>query len=251
MKRIFLSLAAIAFVAAGSMSVTSCGSDDSTTPPVVNDDNTPGTDDNTPGTDDNTPGTDDNTQPTNHFFTWEGVDYAIDQTTTGVIVNQSSEIRVFDVDLDGDGQGDVICSRWIIASHDGNDWLQNATTGVDFGLFVPIDEVNNTAIWPHESDDIYLRDSQVYENGQELGSTGITSFAFGINVWDEDADEINYESVTTYGTGTVEINYDGYMDGVKGFILNSGKGVDAKPVASGKLTSMKVDMSNIETVSIR
>lgn len=55
MKRIFLSLAAIAFVAAGSMSVTSCGSDDSTTPPVVNDDNTPGADDNTPGTDDNTP----------------------------------------------------------------------------------------------------------------------------------------------------------------------------------------------------
>src|SRR5690606_4957489 len=35
MKKVFLSLATIAFVAAGSLTVTSCGSDDSTPGPVV------------------------------------------------------------------------------------------------------------------------------------------------------------------------------------------------------------------------
>ena len=34
MKKVFLSLATIAFVATGSLTMTSCGSDDSTTNPV-------------------------------------------------------------------------------------------------------------------------------------------------------------------------------------------------------------------------
>ena len=145
----------------------------------------------------------------------------------------------------------MICTRWIIASHDTDNWLQTATTGVDFGLFIPVDVANNQALWPHEADDIYLRDSQVYENGQVLGDTGITTFGIVFNVWDEDAETINYEAGAVYSTGTVAISYDGYMDGPKGFTLSSGKGVDSKPVSSIKLTNMKLDMTNIETVSLK
>src|SRR5690606_39403776 len=53
MKKVFLSLATIAFVAAGSLTVTSCGSDDSS--PVIPTPPGPGNDDNTP-IDDTTPG---------------------------------------------------------------------------------------------------------------------------------------------------------------------------------------------------
>src|SRR5690606_12381651 len=143
MKKVLLSLAALAFVATGTVS---CSSDDG------GPNNGGGTNDDTPGTGDDTPGGDDtqggdDTPGGTSTFTWDCAEYDVDTATTGVVVNAESQMRAFNLDTDGDGEGDTIVTRWIVYTHAGDDF-QTASEGVYTEVYIPVNGDN--AVYPHE-----------------------------------------------------------------------------------------------------
>src|SRR5690606_25771148 len=141
MKKVFLSMAAIAFVAVGSLTVTSCGSDDSNpTPPEP------------PVT-------------TGSKFTWAGTDYTMDMTTTGVVVNAENQMIGYNI---GTEEEPVLATRWIFISHEGegtSDW-QTAENALWTQIFVPVN--GDTPVYPQEAEEVFLLRSE--EHTSELQS---------------------------------------------------------------------------------
>lgn len=221
MKKMFLSLATIAFVAAGSLTVTSCGSDDSSPviPPVTE---------------------------TASKMTWGGTDYTLDTTTTGVVINAQSEMIGYNI---GTEEEPVIATRWIVISHegDGSEW-QTSENAVWNQVFVPVD--GNTAVYPHESDELFLLTTEVVVGGDSVADPeGITAFSMNIAVWDEDEEKINYTTSTTFAEGTVSVNFDGEMNGPLGFTLSGGKSTsNLKSLKATQLTKQSVDLNNVEKI---
>ena len=237
MKKVFLSLAALAFVATGTVS---CSSDDGGSAPA---DDTPGNDD-TPGGDD-TPGTESN------VFNWDGADYAVDTTTTGVIVDSDSNIQVYELDTDGDGEADEIVSRWIVISHEGTDF-QTSSNDVWTNIYVPVDLEAQEVLWPHEATEYYLLGTEVYVGGESVADPDtISAFDFAIDVWDEDGEQIVYTTSTTFAEGTVNVDFDGFMDGPYGFTLTSGTSVSSVNAVSKSIQLEKgnVDLNNAKKIN--
>ena len=227
MKKVFLSLATIAFVAVGSLTVTSCGGDDSTPGP-------------TPVPPVETAGK----------FTWAGTDYAMDMTTTGVVINAENQMIAYNI---GTEEAPVLATRWIIISHEGegsSDW-QNSNNAVWNQIFVPVD--GQTAVYPHESEDIYLLSSEVVVDGESVSNEDmetVTAFSINFAVWDEDGETINYTTSTTFPEGTVNLSFNGTMYGPLGFTLSGGKSTSsAKSLkATTQLTKGTVDFSNVQKI---
>lgn len=227
MKKMFLSLAAIAFVAAGSLTVTSCGGDDSTTPPpppppVVS----------------------------SGKMTWSGTDYKLDTTTTGVVINASNQMIAYNI---GTEEEPLLATRWIVISHEGEgtEW-QTAENAIWNQIFVPVD--GTTAVYPHESEVHYLLLSEVVVGGEVVSNEDmetVTAFDIDFAVWDEDGEKINYTSSTTFPEGKVSLTFDGAMNGPLGFTVSSGKSnvANLKSFKSVKLTNGAVDFNNVQTVN--
>jgi len=224
MKKVFLSMAAIAFVAVGSLTVTSCGSDDSNPtpePPVT----------------------------TGSKFTWAGTDYSVDTTTTGVVINAENQMIAYNI---GTEEEPVLATRWIIISHegDGSQW-QTSENAVWTQIFVPVD--GNTAVYPAESDEHYLLASEVVVGGESVSNEDmetVTAFDINFAVWDEDGATINYTTSTAFPEGTVSVNFDGEMNGPLGFTLSGGK--SASNFTSFKATQLtsgaSVDFNNVQKI---
>lgn len=232
MKKIFLSLSAIALLAVGTVS---CGSDDGGTPPVV-----------TPPI--VTPP--DVTPPAESAskFTWSGIEYPMDVTTTGVVINAQSQMIAYNI---GTEEEPMLATRWIVISHEGEgtDW-QTSNNALWTQIFVPVD--GQTAVYPHESEDIYLLSSEVLIEGEYVSNEDmetVTAFSIGFNVWDEDEGKINYTTSTTFPEGTVNLSFNGDMNGPLGFTLSGGKSAsNLKSLIGTPLTKETVDFSSVQKI---
>lgn len=226
MKKVFLSLATIAFVAVGSLTVTSCGGDDSApvTPPVTPPVETAGK------------------------FTWAGTDYPMDTTTTGVVVNAESQMVAYNI---GTEEEPVLATRWIVISHEGEgtEW-QTSSNALWTQVFVPVD--GTTAVYPHESEELYLLASEVSIGGEIVSNEDmetVTAFSMNIAVWDEDGEKINYTTSTTFPEGTVNLSFNGTMNGPLGFTLSGGKSAsNLKSLKATKLSNGSVNINNVQKV---
>lgn len=226
MKKLILSLAALAMISVGAVS---CGSDDGGTNPNPN-----------PTPVDDTP------IVTGNSFSWGGSSYEVDTTTTGVIINSEGSIVPYNI---GTEEEPVIATRWIFITHDG-EW-QTADNAVWTQVFIPVD--GDTALWPHEADEFYLLATEVVVGGDSVADPeGITAFSIGVNVWDEEGETINYTTSTTFAEGVVSLNYDGFMDGPYGFTLSASSSTSVKSsVSASQLTNMKINTNEIQKVEKR
>lgn len=222
MKKVFLSLATIAFVAVGSLTVTSCGGDDSVTPtppPVVE---------------------------SNGKMTWGGTDYGFDTTTTGVVINAQNQMIAYNI---GTEEEPVLATRWIFISHEGEgtEW-QTSENALWTQVFVPVD--GETAVYPHESDELFVLATEVMIGGESVADPeSISAFSMNIAVWDEDGETINYTTSTTFAEGKVDLTYDGIMNGPLGFTVSSGKSTsNLKSLKATQLTSKSVNFNGVQKI---
>jgi len=233
MKKVFLSLAAIAFVAAGSLTVTSCGGDDSTPNPG------------------NGGGGGGDDQPiVGSKLTFAGEEYQLDSTIIGVVGNSTNGPSTYNVDTDGDGTNDTVCTLWIIGSYEGSNY-QNSQVGADYMIYVPVDGAN--IVYPHESSELYLAYADVWVDGDSVigNDSEISSFDMTINAVDEENETIDYNASVGFTEGLATVDFNGYLDAYYYFNLTSGKGVKAKPVVGGKYVHTKVDLNNVKVGKLK
>lgn|SRR5690606_9941008 len=168
MKKVFLSLAALAFVATGSLTMTSCGSDDST--PV-----TP-----TPPADDTTPQPNPQQDNTVRF---DGVDSPLDFSYYELIVRdyetQSGgtveNVAVYNFPGGGYANGFYVNVGYNMTeeSVDTYHWalvlVKNESIIIENGMIQDF----GTTVYPHqaEEDEISWRSAYVQIDGEEFGST--------------------------------------------------------------------------------
>ena len=222
-------MAAIAFVAAGSLTVTSCGSDDSN--PTTGGDDTPPVE-------------------TAGKMSWAGTDYGVDTTIVGVFGNSTDGPTVYNVDTDNDGTGDTPSTAWIIGSFVGDDY-NSAETLIENILYVPIDGEN--LVYPNESETVYLVNTSVVVDGSSMiaEDATISGFTMNINVMDADEATMNYDAATTFSSGTANIVFDGPLDGYYYFTAGSGKGVNGVNILGAKVTNTKLNVTNAKTVMLK
>lgn len=237
MKKVFLSLAALAFVATGAVS---CSSDDGGTTggndDVVNDD--------TPGGDD-TPGEESN------VFNWNGTDYEVDTTIMGMIGTSADGASLFELDLDQDGTVDVLATQWIIGAFNGPvGGYGSATDVVETSIYVPVagEGENLTLVYPQEAEEIYLASTAVLTNGTVVApaeTDQITEFSLMINFVDdenEDDKSIDYQTSTVFTSGTVSVDFNGVLDGYYYFTPQSGQSVSVSSALSNGRVAGKADL---------
>jgi|GEM_PF-1689159 len=250
MKKVFLSLAALAFVATGTVS---CSSDDggSNNGGGTNDD-TPGTGDDTPGTGDDTPGTESN------VFNWGGNQYDIDTTLMGFIGTADGP-TVYNVDTDGDGEGDTQMTSWIVATFGGTDY-QSSSDLVQTEILVPVgvDGENLTLIYPHESETVYLQNAFVFVGGEVVApaeTDEISAFDIQFNVVDAEGETIDYTTSTTFTSGEVSLEFNGTLDAYYYFTQDTaassfGKASNVEFGGKG-MVKRSLDKSNVVEFSIQ
>ncbi|RRJ93095.1 hypothetical protein EG240_01060 [Paenimyroides tangerinum] len=240
MKKIFLSLSAIALLAVGTVS---CGGDDSSTPPVVN------------PTDD-TPGTGDDTVPgeAQGAFVYDGQQY--DLTNMHFLVNgsQSAGIQLINVGTEAEP---VIVSRWVALAYNSTpEDVANATHYYQFSFDLPTEEGTNAAgettyalLFPNEVEptDFTIRGVYAEYNLQplNLGTIAAAGISFETFQYGE-----NVESLTTnssvFGADansvTIGHEFDGEFVGIGFSNLNqSGK-------VNGALKIGKVDFKQVSEI---
>lgn len=230
MKKVFLSLAALAFVATGAVSCSSDDGGNGGEDPGQNDDN-PGGDDDTPGGDDDTPGTEGN------VFNWDGTDYAVDTTVFGWVGTADGPTPL-NVDTDGDGAGDTVMTQWVIGAFNGPaGGYGDATDLVETSIFVPVEGEGEDAqvVLPQESEEIYLANTVVVVGDQVVApgeADEITGFSMMINfVDDEDENRenwtIDYETATEFTSGAVSVAFNGALDAYYYFSPEEGQSVSS------------------------
>lgn len=199
MKKVFLSLATIAFVAAGSLTVTSCGSDDSTPNPE-------------PG-----PGP----EPTSNYVEWDGSKSSVDGS-------------MFEIQGTGTGQN-FQPSLYTLTNQEGHYlryyttyWqgdIENATEIADLAVYGMISyyaqvkdvELNDqgqvvdyTFVNPNEAEVIRPAGASLYFDGTSVGqatAAGITVNTFVMSAGEGTA---SFEGQSTHGTaGTAKVTYNG------------------------------------------
>ena len=249
MKKVFLSLAALAFVATGAVS---CSSDDG-----GNGGENPGQNDDTPGEGDDTPGTEGN------VFNWNGTDYTVDTTIMGNIGTQQEGSSLFELDLDQDGTTDVLATQWVIGAFNGPvGGYGDATNIVETSIYVPVagEGENLTLVYPQEAEEIYLANTVVLTDGAVVAPTEsdqITEFSLMINFVDDESEDnktIDYETSTSFTSGTVSVDFNGALDGYYYFTPQSGTSVSStssnarvigKASLGEKVQGRKLNVNNI------
>lgn len=174
MKKVFLSLATIAFVAAGSLTVTSCGSDDSNPGPGPG----PG-----PGGDDNPPvGQADNTVRANgtdsplDFSYYELItrDYPLVDDEGEPTGETIEEVNVYNYPDGGYANGYYVNVGYNMSESGEADTyhyalvlVQNPSITVEGGVITSFGE----PIFPHQAEELFWGQAYVMIDGDEYGST--------------------------------------------------------------------------------
>jgi|SRR5690606_2734934 len=229
MKKVFLSLATIAFVAAGSLTVTSCGSDDSTPNPG-------------PGGDDNPP-----VGNAAGKLTYNGEDFDLDIAVSQIYArpnDQGQNVAIaYNLPINS-GQDTIRVTRWNIIAFNGED----ANTSENYhqmSIYVPVD--GNSIVKPNAAENIYFAGAAVYagdaETPLDLGQLSAFDINFDTFVDTGDVRTINYTTSLTGANGTVTSEYNGELDGTFAFIPSSGKGTNVKFSKGEKIDLNKVTLS--------
>ncbi len=221
MKKMFLSLATIAFVATGTLTVTSCGSDDSTTPD--------------PGS---------GSELTENFVKFEGDQF---------------EVWGAEYALDTDGEYDYIyllenLDGYYIyySTYFYSEDIQGATALADveiygvIGYFVQLQNVElddegmiigYDAPLPHQADELLYDMAGAVNYGQQLGSS-ISNLNLNINtfVLGESSLTTDFDGFITYNTGNVTFDYNGDA----GFYAN-----DVSEGAKATAVDLKLEMTEL------
>lgn len=207
MKKVFLSLATIAFVAAGSLTVTSCGGDDSTPTP-------------NPGGDDNPPVT------SAGKLKVDGTDYDLDLTQSFIYGGKNAQGQNVPAGyriLPTGATDSITVTRWAIDSFDG-DSADTASNFHTVEVFVPVN--GTTVVYPHQSETIYFAGAGVRANGAEVDLGQLTAFNLSIDVFENASDaadgSITFTSSLT-GSKTATVDYKGELDGTYIYVPQSGK----------------------------
>ena len=212
MKKVFLSLATIAFVAAGSLTVTSCGSDDST------------------------PGGGGGEQPitSNGKMTYNNEDFALDTAVSQIYAQtnaQGQNVAIAYRYPINNGQDTIRVTRWNIISHNGED-AQTSENYHQISIYVPVD--GNSIVKPNAAQTVYFAGAGVYAGSVDtpLDLGQLSAFDINFNNFvdtGDDAATINYTTSLTGANGTVTTEYDGKLNGTFAFIPSAApKGKNVK-----------------------
>ena len=240
MKKMFLSLATIAFVATGALTVTSCGSDDSTTPVVPGDDN--------PG--DDNPG-DDNPGETAGVLTYNGSEFDLDNARSQIYghKNQAGNnvVTAFNLPIN-QGQDTIRATRWNIIAHNGED-PNTSENYYQLSFFIELD--GNTIVTPNAAETFYLAGGGqgvlLYagdaNNPVDLGQISALGMQFNNFVDGQDGGTIDYVTSITAANGTIESDYNGDLEGTFFFIPSSPKGITEGRIVGA---TEKVDLRTVK-----
>jgi len=201
MKKIFLSLSAIALLAVGTVS---CGGDDSSTPPVITDD-TPG-----PG-DDTTPG------EVTKGFSVGGEVYLLDNLESQVTSNaDATAIQILDVELSDESV--VRATRWLMVAYSGNDPMTSLNYHQST-IFIPVGE-GDAIITPAAAESFIVGGFGVYANNAStpLNLGAISQISLGFQTYVDGTENslgsIAYSSqFTSANEGVIQMVFQGDMDG--------------------------------------
>jgi len=243
MKKVFLSLATIAFVAAGSLTVTSCGGDDSTTPPVV----TPPV-----GGDDNPPvGT------AAGKLTYEGEEHDLNNMRFLLHGTSSSQWTVVNEGTEAEPD---YRSLWVGMVYSGDD-AATASEYYQLQFSLPVEETAEgfTLKFPNEVDpaDIGISVPYVEIGGSVVTLTGINAGGINFNtfVYNE-TDPMTTNNESQFGIGqelVISHEFNGEFGGISINNLTQGaKGTNVayKNLVSSKTLSLK-DLKNVKGTLVK
>ena len=185
MKKVFLSLATIAFVAAGSLTMTSCGSDDSST---------------TPG-----PGPEP-TEQTMNTALYDGEEYPLTASELSV------EYVVYNAGSENEFEGPAV---YIIDGVGYNNYTQYA-----YSLNAAGNDIEDMTILGYlvKNTSIVIDNGQLADLGQLIAPNAITEYEFnsagarlGGNIYNQSVTEgkIEYSSFNANSTSDTELAYEG------------------------------------------
>ncbi|MDO5636509.1 MAG: hypothetical protein Q4G18_04590 [Myroides sp.] len=237
MKKVFLSLATIAFVAAGSLTVTSCGSDDSAPNPEPG----PG-----PGGDDNPP-----VENAAGKLTYDGEDFDLDSmrfllhgTDTGwTVINEGTE------------EEPDYRSLWVGMVYSGDD-AATASEYYQMEFTLPVEETQEgfLLILPNEVEpaDFGLSIPYVEIGGTRVTLTGVNAGGINFNTFVYVENQpMTTDNESQFGIGqdvVISHEYSGEFGGIATTnLLEQSKGTNAtyKNVVSSKTFSLK-DLKNVK-----
>lgn len=190
-------------------------------------------------------------------FTYEGVDYALDNM--GFAVHGSgSNITV--LNFAEEGQPEEWVSLWVGYAYSGDD-AQTSLNYYSYYFTLPATVVDGVATdipFPGEAEATFL-DLSVYINdavnptdvGADGGSLTFTTFDLGETQTDPKVSE-NSSALTSGGTAVISHSYDGVLSSVSlSNLLGSGKG--AKTISKGafkSLSSKKMTMTQLKKLNV-
>ncbi len=224
MKKVFLSLAALAFVATGAFSVASCG-DDNGTQPV------------TPPT-----------PASAGSFVLNNKTYTLDNTVVLVDAVKddagNNTIVSYPVDIDGDGTQEI-GTVWSFISYNGDD-ASTSENYTQYRVFVPVN--GDQLVLPNEAETVYYAGGlAIYagdaEKPADIGAS-LTSFSTTINSLDIEGSTVKYAANFTTDTSTFNLNYDGVLAAASFRIVQPS--AQAKENINGK-----IDLNNTKSIDLK
>jgi|GEM_PF-1749854 len=245
MKKVFLSLATIAFVAVGSLTMTSCGSDDSTTNPGGEN---PGGEN--PGGEN--PGGENPGEVTKGFSVGGEV-YLLDNFESQVRSNADrTAIEVLDVTLSD--QSTVRATRWLMVAYSGNDPME-ALNYHQSTIYIPVG-AGDVVVSPAEAESFIIGGFGVYAGNatQSLDLGNISQVSLGFQTYVEGTEaslgSVAYSNkFTSSNKGVVEMVFIGDMDGTYLVPAQSAKGSTSvqSRITSSTVKTKVEDLSKLDT----
>lgn len=222
MKKVFLSLAALSFVAASSLTVVSCGGSDDAKGPNNPNPNNPGNPSNPSNPNNPNPGTGDNPPAAaNNTFVVNGTTYAVDANT---FLIQSTGDQNGDGKPDGVALGkykytengpEYVVSEWVgIAYKQSTDGTNNSPHELQVFFDVEAAKQDNGSYklqLPNQTENIFVWNIKAVVNGEnitgEAQSYGIADVDF--NVFDLQTSSLTVNYLGTESAKKLSFNYNG------------------------------------------
>lgn len=221
MKKVFLSLAALAFVATGSLTMTSCGSDDSTpvtpTPPLVDD---------TPPADDTVP------VEANGFYTFDGEVFEVDNAR--FLLHSTNGETPAVVNFAAEGEEMDVRSVWTGIIYNTDD-IATAPHYYQFSFTVPAQQTETgwSILFPNEVEETEISPRGVYAEYdlQPLNLGTINQGGVFFNTFVFTAEESLSSNESQFGANNVAVishEYDGEFENIYfQNLMSSGRGTTA------------------------
>lgn len=243
MRKVFLSLAALAFVATGSLTMTSCGGNDDNTPVVPNPNPNPNPDPNpNPNPDPNNP------VDENKAINVDGDLYGVDILESFVGSNdERTAIKVYDITLTNNTT--LRATKWIMTAYNGDDAM-TAPNYYETTIYIEVGE-NDAVITPAAAESFIIGGAPVVYAGDAntaLNYGTPSNFRLGFDTYVEST-ETALGSITfgqifnTTGYGEITFLYTGDMDGT--YLIPD---QPASPRGLSANKSNKVNVSDLATV---